>query len=166
MKKRQWTASVDSKGKPVPPPVSTTLEALIWVHLSMTFFGYILHDLLAEYDASTKAAAADEKSGGGGGGGNSARRGKPPTEDLVVFFRRAYEQTLAPHSTWLMNSLFEIILKGTPSRTQFLTVAMGSGPKNKLTEAEVFERMRAYLQLLEANNAQVKRAITQNGYSV
>lgn len=128
--------------------VSETIDALLWMHRSMSFFGHILRSLIEEHDARQQT-------------GNQS---SPPAEDMGAFFRNAYEKTLAPHSSWLMGALFEVVLKATPTRSEFLALAMGNGA-NKLTEDEVFEKMRVYLRLLEATNEALLKSITKHGYA-
>ena len=88
----------------------------------------------------------------------------PPKEDLTPLFREAYTAILAPHATWLMNVLFEVVLKGVPNRAQFLEAAQGDG-EHRLTEEALIGRFREYVVNLEACNTVLAKCLIQNGYT-
>lgn len=130
----------------INPPTSTyvnlttdALEALLWVHRSMSFFGQILCKLISDYDNKTEH------------------------EEIVDYFSQAYCTFIEPHASWLMGIFFKMFIASAPKRSRFLNAARGIGV-NQLNEEQIFDKIRPYVKTLQACNETLHKCFIQEGY--
>ena len=85
------------------------------------------------------------------------------SDDLSNYFRTAYEMTLKPYHSWIVQKVVNVIMAATPSREDILS-CLTKDADQTLSEEDIFQDLTLHVKLLRCNIDSVRKLFDEVKY--